>query len=209
MPYRNQGALPPPLTKEFPGVGILVVRSFIHTKVDPGDVVRAGSVISGQVVRKDDIVRRGRDGRQVADPGRIVQKSIERGDRRHGACIEQRSKMSESAYQLLSRGSQFLAGGHPHQAVMLLERAKLVEPEKGSIREALGRALYMTGRWARARREFAKAVAIDPVNDYAHYALGLTCARTGQRTRAIAHLKLAVAMSPRDEYRAALSQLTG
>jgi Flp pilus assembly protein TadD len=117
--------------------------------------------------------------------------------------------MSESAYNLLSRGSQFLAGGHPHQAVMLLDRAKLVEPEKGSIREALGRALYMTGRWARARREFAKAVAIDPVNDYAHFALGLTCARTGQRNRAIAHLKLAVAMSPRDEYREALLRLTG
>ncbi|HET6770908.1 MAG TPA: tetratricopeptide repeat protein [Actinomycetota bacterium] len=117
--------------------------------------------------------------------------------------------MSESVYQLLSRGSQFLARGHPHQAVMLLDRAKLVEPEKGSIREALGRALYMTGRWARARREFAKAVAIDPVNDYAHYALGLTCARTGQRSRAIAHLKLAVAMSPRDEYRDALLRLTG
>src|SRR5918996_227302 len=117
--------------------------------------------------------------------------------------------MSESAYHLLARAAEFLRSGHPHQAVILLDRAKLAEPEKGSIREALGRALFMTGRWARARREFAKAVAIDPVNDYAHFALGLTCARTGQRNRAIAHLKLAVAMSPRDEYRAALSRLTG
>ena len=204
----NQRPFRPPPTKDFPGVGILVVRPFIDSQVDPSDVVRAGPVIPGHVVRKDDVVRRGRDRGQVADPGRVVKESVEGGDRRHGACIEQRSKMSESVYQLLSRGSQFLAGGHPHQAVMLLERAKLAEPEKGSIHEALGRALYMTGRWARARREFAKAVAIDPVNDYAHYALGLTCARTGQRNRAIAHLKLAVAMSPRDEYRAALSRLT-
>jgi hypothetical protein len=207
-PHWDQRPLSSPLTKEFPGVGILVLRSVIDTQVDPSDVMRAGPLISRQVVRKDDVVWRGRDGCQIADSGRVVEESVERGDRRHGACIEQRSKMSESAYQLLSRGSQFLAGGHPHQAVMLLERAKLVEPDKGSIREALGRALYMTGRWARARREFAKAVAIDPVNDYAHYALGLTCARTGQRVRAIAHLKLAVAMSPRDEYRDALARLT-
>jgi Flp pilus assembly protein TadD len=116
---------------------------------------------------------------------------------------------NESTYDLLVKGLHFLKTGYPHQAVVVLEKAKLAEPEKGSIREALGRALYMTGRWARARREFAKAVAIDPVNDYAHYALGLTCARTGQRSRAIGHLKLAVAMSPRDEYRDALARLTG
>ncbi|HYH27528.1 MAG TPA: tetratricopeptide repeat protein [Actinomycetota bacterium] len=117
--------------------------------------------------------------------------------------------MSESTYQLLARGREFLDGGHPHQAVMFLDRAKLEEPDKGSIRELLGRALFMTGRWARARREFTKAVALDPVNDYAHFALGLTCERTGQRARAIAHLKLAVAMRPRDEYRRALARLVG
>jgi Flp pilus assembly protein TadD len=115
--------------------------------------------------------------------------------------------MGESTYHLLAKGMSFLDSGHPHQAVVVLERAKMEEPDKGSIREALGRALYMTGRWTRARREFAKAVAIDPVNHYAHFALGLTCARTGQRTRAIAHLKLAVAMDPREEYRSALDRL--
>ncbi len=116
--------------------------------------------------------------------------------------------MSESAYQLLVRGRELLATGHPHQAVMLLDRAKLVEPEKASIREALGRALAAVHRWSRARREFAKAVAINPADDYAHFALALTCARTGERTRAIAHLKLAMALSPRTEYREALDRLT-
>jgi Flp pilus assembly protein TadD len=93
---------------------------------------------------------------------------------------------------------------------MYLSRAKLVEPEKGSIREALGRALFLTGRMARARREFAKAVHIDPVNDYAHFGLALACERTGQRTRAIAHLKLALAMRPEVEhYERALARLAG
>jgi Flp pilus assembly protein TadD len=112
------------------------------------------------------------------------------------------------AYELLSRARHFLAGGHPHQAAMLLDEAKLIEPDKGSIREDLGRALYLTGRHSRARLEFAKAVQIDPVNDYAHFGLALSCARTGQRTRAIAHLKLAIAMRPGNEdYRRALARL--
>ena len=93
---------------------------------------------------------------------------------------------------------------------MLLSQARLIEPEKASIREALGRALYMAGRTTWARREFAKAVQIDPVNDYAHFGLALACERTGQRTRAIAHLKLAIAMRPGiNHYEQALARLAG
>jgi predicted Zn-dependent protease len=102
---------------------------------------------------------------------------------------------AESAYELFSRGMGFLRDGHPHQAAMLLGRAKLIEPDKASIREALGRALYMSGRTVRARREFA---------------LALACERTGQRTRAIGHLKLAIAMRPgTGDYERALERLAG
>jgi Flp pilus assembly protein TadD len=117
---------------------------------------------------------------------------------------------STTAYDLLERAKAFLQSGHPHQAAMLLTQAKLLEPDKASIREALGRALYLSGRTAGARREFAKAVAIEPVNDYAHFGLALSCARTGERTRAIAHLKLAIAMRPGNEsYRRALERIAG
>ena len=116
----------------------------------------------------------------------------------------------QSAYALFCKGRRFLDDGHPHQAAMFLTKAKLIEPEKASIREALARALYQAGRMSRARREFAKAVAIDPVNDYAHFGLALACERTGQRTRAIAHLKLAIAMRPGvGHYERALARLAG
>jgi Flp pilus assembly protein TadD len=115
---------------------------------------------------------------------------------------------STQVYDLVERAREFLRTGHPHQAALLLGRAKLLEPEKGSIRETLGRALYLADRPSWARREFAKAVQIDPVNDYAHFGLALSCARTGQTTRAIAHLKLAIAMRPgAEEYRQALARL--
>ena len=116
----------------------------------------------------------------------------------------------QSAYSLFSKGSEFLERGHQHQAAMYLSRARLMEPEKASIREALARALFMSGRMAWARREFTKTVQIDPVNDYAHFGLALACERTGQRARAIAHLKLAVAMRPGvSHYEHALARLTG
>lgn len=93
---------------------------------------------------------------------------------------------------------------------MVLSQAKLIEPDKASIRETLARALFQAGRMSRARREFAKTVAIDPVNDYAHFGLALACERTGQPTRAIAHLKLAIAMRPGVEhYERALARLAG
>jgi Flp pilus assembly protein TadD len=121
---------------------------------------------------------------------------------------ESQPSQSTRAYDLLERAKGFLRDGHPHQAAMLLAEAKLIEPDKASIRETLARALYLSGLAARARREFAKAVQIDPVNDYAHFGLALSCARTGQRTRAIAHLKLAIAMRPGNEtYQRALARI--
>jgi Flp pilus assembly protein TadD len=116
----------------------------------------------------------------------------------------------QSAYALYCKGRQFLQDGHPHQAAMFLSRARLMEPEKASIRETLARALFMAGRTAWARREFAKAVQIDPVNDYAHFGLALACERTGQRARAIVHLQLAIAMRPGvSDYERALARLAG
>jgi len=130
--------------------------------------------------------------------------------RREASRLYSTARDDQSAYDLYARGMRFLEDGHPHQAAMLLSRARLMEPEKASIREGLARALYMSGRTTWARREFAKAVAIDPVNDYAHFGLALACERTGQRTRAIAHLKLAIAMRPGvGHYERALARLAG
>ena len=116
----------------------------------------------------------------------------------------------ETAYDLYVRGTAMLRGGHPHQAVMMLGRAKLIEPQKGSIREALGRALFSIGAATRARREFAKAVQLNPADDYAHFALALACERTGQRARARGHAKLAATLRPgNDDYERVVHRLAG
>ena len=112
-----------------------------------------------------------------------------------------------AAYAAFTDGSSLLASGNAHAAVIALERARDLEPAKGSVRETLGRAYFRCRRFSDARREFSRAVELEPVNDYAHYGLGLTLHRVGDRVGARRHLKLAVAMRPLDEYRDALAQL--
>ena len=112
------------------------------------------------------------------------------------------------AYTAFQEGTRLLEGDNAHAAVIPLEEARALEPEKGSVREALARAYFRTGRFSAAEAEFQAAVEIDPVNDYAHFGLGLSLLRVGDPAGARRHLKLAVAMRPLDEYREALAQVT-
>jgi len=112
-----------------------------------------------------------------------------------------------AAYDAFTEGTRLLASSDVHAATIALERARDLEPDQGSIREALGRAYFRCGRVPAARAEFAHAVELDPVNDYAHYGLGLCLLRTGDRVGARRHLKLAVAMRPLDDYQQALAKV--
>jgi len=111
------------------------------------------------------------------------------------------------AYARFQEGSRLLDGGSTHAAVVALERARDLEPEKGSIREALARAYFRTRRVDAARAEFEKVLELDPVNDYAHFGLGLCLLRAGDRAGARGHLKMATIMRPDEEaYQKALRQ---
>jgi Flp pilus assembly protein TadD len=116
--------------------------------------------------------------------------------------------MSQNAYSLFQRGTALLAGGNPHGAVIPLEQARTLEPGKTSVREALARAYFRSGRFRSAEEEFSAIVEIDPSNDYAHFGLALCLERRGRRAEARGHAKLAVAMRPDVEhYRAAYERL--
>jgi Tfp pilus assembly protein PilF len=112
------------------------------------------------------------------------------------------------AYLAFREGTQLLADDNFHAAVIALERARDLEPGKGSVREALARAYYRSGRFSAAEGEFEAALAIDPVNDYAHYGLALCRLRAGDRDRARGHLRLASVMRPDNaDYRRALADV--
>src|ERR671934_2119016 len=87
----------------------------------------------------------------------------------------------EHVYDLFKRGSALLEAGDFSAAAIPLERARRLEPDKTSIREALGRAYFHAGRYAAARDEFAAVVERAPVNDFAHFCLGRALEKTGRR----------------------------
>jgi tetratricopeptide (TPR) repeat protein len=111
--------------------------------------------------------------------------------------------MSESVYDLFKKGSALLDAGDFAAATIPLERARSIEPDKSSIREALGRAYFRSGRFEAARVEFEAVVERHPVNDYAHFCLGRSLENTGRRAEARRHAALAACMRPdRADYRA-------
>jgi Flp pilus assembly protein TadD len=115
---------------------------------------------------------------------------------------------ARNAYELLMRGREMLAARRNHQAVLLLQEACEMEPEKGSVREALGRALYNIGETERASDQFQVAVDLNPADDYAYFGLAMCRLRMGDRAAAAGLLKIALAMRPNSkDYRRALDRL--
>ena len=106
------------------------------------------------------------------------------------------------AYDLFREGQRRLRSGLNAQATVPLEKAKRLEPQKASIREALGIAYFRLTRWEDAEREFRTITEeLDPTDDYAHYALGRALERQGRTTEANGHYKLASSMKPgSDQY---------
>ena len=72
----------------------------------------------------------------------------------------------------------------PAQATVALEKAKRLEPEKASIREALGIAYFRIKRWEEAEAEFRKVLELRSADDYAHYALGRALRNQGRHDEA-------------------------
>src|SRR2546425_12795012 len=103
--------------------------------------------------------------------------------------------MSET-FDLFQQGRAHLRKGMAAQATVALEKAKAREPEKASIREALGIAYFRIHRYAEAESEFRKMLELAPVDDYAHYALGRCLEKQGREHEANGHDKLASSLRP-------------
>jgi len=102
----------------------------------------------------------------------------------------------DDVYELFCRGTELLEAGHFHQAVIPLTRARDLAPDKCSIREALGRALFRAQRYSDAAAEFREIVERAPTNDYALFCLGRCLQMLGRHAEARQPLALAACMQP-------------
>ncbi|MGA2470568.1 MAG: tetratricopeptide repeat protein [Solirubrobacteraceae bacterium] len=108
--------------------------------------------------------------------------------------------MSE-VYELYQRGSALLQSGDFAAAAVPLAKARDLEPDKGSIREALGRALFHSQRYREAAAEFDVLARLAPTNDYAHFCLGRALQLLGRHREACRPLAIAACLRPeRPEY---------
>jgi Flp pilus assembly protein TadD len=100
------------------------------------------------------------------------------------------------AYDCFQEGRRRLRKGMTAQATVPLEKAKRLEPQKASIREALGIAYFRLRRWQEAEAEFRAVIELSPTDHYAHYALGRALEKQGRANEANGHYKLASSMEP-------------
>lgn len=107
-----------------------------------------------------------------------------------------------AVYDLFQRGTALLEAGDHNQAVVPLCKARDLDPDKASIREALGRAYFGARRYAEAAAEFETLVELAPTNDYALFCLGRSLQQMGRHAEARRPLALAARMRPeRGDYR--------
>jgi len=108
----------------------------------------------------------------------------------------------DDVYDLFKRGTELLEAGDFNSATVPLEKARDLEPEKTSIREALGRAYFRSGQFEPARAEFEAVVERAPTNDYALFCLGRSLMQLGRNREARKPLTLAAQLRPeRRDYR--------
>ena len=108
----------------------------------------------------------------------------------------------DSVYDLYRRGCELLRHGDHQAAIVPLTHARAQEPDKASIREALGRALFHAQRYEDAAAEFEAVAAQAPTNDYALFCLGRSMQQLGRHAEARHPLALACSLRPeRRDYR--------
>jgi tetratricopeptide (TPR) repeat protein len=113
------------------------------------------------------------------------------------------SDSATEVYELYRRGTALLESRDYAAAVVPLSRARAFEPDKASIREALGRALFHSQRYHEAAEEFRALAAAAPTNDYAHFCLGRALQQLGRHREACGPLAIAACLRPeRSVYRA-------
>jgi Flp pilus assembly protein TadD len=108
----------------------------------------------------------------------------------------------DDVYELFRRGTALLERGDYHAATVPLGRAAELEPDQTSIREALGRACFLSQRYVRAAEEFEAVVDRAPTNDFALFCLGRSLQKLGRHQEARRPLNLAAGLRPdREDYR--------
>lgn len=105
------------------------------------------------------------------------------------------------------QGLELLRSGDNHAAALVLQQVFAEHPE-ASVREALARALYASGRFSLALEHFNALLERDAASDWAHFGAGLTMIKLGRLDEGAGHLRMALVMRPDNpDYKRAVQRL--
>jgi protein O-GlcNAc transferase len=109
-----------------------------------------------------------------------------------------RALAPEDVTTLIQLARLFLLTGEVERARDALDRALRQQPESGAAHALMGEVERQSGPsgWAAARREFHRALELDPSNADAHHRLGWLALRANRIDEALSHLREAVRLEP-------------
>ena len=125
-------------------------------------------------------------------PKALEERDRGRDPRRGGAAL---AGMSD-AYDNFQEGRRRLKKGMPAQATVALEKAKTLEPDKASIREALGIAYFRLARWAGGRGRVPRGARALADRRLRALRARPRAREAGRTAEANGHYKLASSMDP-------------
>lgn len=99
-------------------------------------------------------------------------------------------------YDAYRNGTELLARGDFHAAAIPLGQVREQAPEKASVREAYGRALFGAQRYREAAEEFEALVQRAPTDHHALFCLGRCMQKIGKHAEARAPLAQACLLAP-------------
>ena len=99
----------------------------------------------------------------------------------------------------IEKAARKMAGGHPEDAVPLLEAALAQAPRSGRAQAALGAAHMALGQLEKGMKAFRAALRLRPDDTYLISRLAETCTTVGRVPEAIALLRHALTLGPDSE----------
>lgn len=103
-------------------------------------------------------------------------------------------------YSWVTRGEKL------QQAMVMLQKAYLAQPESGEIADSLGWAYYSTGDFKQAVQRLERAVSLEPVNAEINDHLGDAYWRAGRKTEAQYQWNRVLTLQPSDDLKAAVQR---
>lgn len=134
-------------------------------------------------------------------PGQELQinaQGVETGSNPAGASTVESAASVRQLRHMVTEAVQLRANGQFKQAVVLLRKATLLDPQNGDLHRELGITFLMIHDWEPARVEMLEAIRLEPNRVAAHSGLAFALEKLGDLNGALRQYRICTRMDPHD-----------